>query len=198
MTEPSPRAALVARSSVAVVVLAILALVLGRLSSFGIWDPWELTAADAARHRLAGDAVGTQTAPQLSTALVALGFRLFSVHEWSGRLPMAIAGLCALGVTFLLVERTVDRRAGVHAVIAAVTTPLFLLNARQMVGSAPALLASTLVFAGAYVAVFPPASASSDRVGVVGLLGGGFAGGVAVARCGALLGLDPRVLVVGA
>jgi hypothetical protein len=195
MNEPSPRAALLTRTSVAVVVLAVLALVLGRLSSFGIWDPWELTAADAARHRLAGDPAGVQTAPQVSTALVALGFRVFAVHEWSGRLPMAIAGLAALAVAFLLVARTVDRRTGLHAVIVAASTPLFLLNARHMVGAAPAVLASTLVFASAFVAVFPPAG-SSDRVRVVALIVGAVSGAFAVTTSGALLGLAPPLIGV--
>ena len=198
MTDSSPRAALLSRLSIAVVVLAVLVLVLGRLSSFGIWDPWELTAADAARHRLAGDTVGPQTTPQVDTALVALGFSTFDVHEWSGRLPIAIAGLLALLAMFGLVSRVVDRRAGIYAVIAAVSTPLFLLNARQMVGSAPGALASMLVFGGAFVAVFPPDGPSRERTRAIAMLGGALAGALAVATSGALQGLAPPLLGVAA
>jgi 4-amino-4-deoxy-L-arabinose transferase-like glycosyltransferase len=198
MTESSPRAALFSRISIAVVVLAVFVLVLGRLSSFGIWDPWELTAADAARHRLAGDTVGPQASPQLTTALVASGFSLFDVHEWSGRLPIAVAGLLALLVAFGLVSRTVDRRAGLYTVIAAASSPLFLLNARQMVGSAPGFLASTLVFAGAFISVFPPEGPQKERFRIVGLVGAAIAGALAVATSGALLGLAPPLVGVGA
>lgn len=198
MNEPSPRAALLSRLSIAVVVVAVLVLVLGRLASFGIWDPWELTAADAARHRMAGDATGPQTSPQVATALVAMGFSLFDVHEWSGRLPIALAGLVALGVVFVLVTRVVDRRAGIYAVIAAASSPLFLLNARQMIGSAPGILASALVFAGAFVAAFPPPGPRREQVRMVGLAVGALSSALAVVTSGALLGLAPPLLGVGA
>ncbi len=198
MNDPSPRAALLSRISLAVVLLAVLVLVLGRLSSFGIWDPWELTAADAARHRLAGDAVGDQVTPQVATALVAGGFALFDVHEWSGRLPIALAGLLALLAAYVLVSRIVDRRAGVYAVIVAASSPLFLLNARQMVGCAPGMLASTLVFAGAFLAVFPPAAPRKETVRGLALVGAAASGALAVATSGALLGLVPPLLGVAA
>lgn len=197
MTDSSARAALWSRISITVVVVATLVLVLGRLSSFGIWDPWELSAADAARHRLAGDAVGPQTSPQLTTALVASGFSTFDVHEWSGRLPIALAGLLALLAAFGLVARIVDRRAGLYAVIIAVSSPLFLLNARQMVGSAPGMLASTLVFGGAFLAVFPPPGPRKERWRAIGLVGSALAGALAVMASGALLGLAPPLLGVG-
>jgi 4-amino-4-deoxy-L-arabinose transferase-like glycosyltransferase len=198
MTDSSPRAAFLTRLSIAVVVLAVFVLVLGRLSSFGIWDPWELSAADAARHRLAGDDVGPQATPQVSTALVATGFSLFDVHEWSGRLPIALAGLFALLAAYVLVSRVSDRRAGLYAVIAAASSPLFLLNARQMVGAAPGILTSTLVFAGAFLAVFAPAGPNRERIRMAAMLGGALAAALAVATSGALLGLAPPLLGVAA
>lgn len=198
MTEPSPRAAALSRLSSVVVVLAVLVLVLGRLSSFGIWDPWELTAADAARHRMEGHDLGVQTSPQLTTALVSLGFLLFHVHEWSGRLPIALTGLAALGIVYLLVSRVVDRRAGLYAVIIGGTTPLFLLNAREMVGSAPGMLASTLVFSSAFLAVYPPPGPMQERMRGMALVGAAVAAALAVSTSGALLGLAPPLIGVGA
>ena len=127
------------------------------LSSFGIWDPWELNAADEARTLSEGGAV-TLTEPPVTAHLVAWGFRTFGVHEWAGRLPMSLAGLLALGLGFLLVWRFAGLRAGAYTVLVAGTTPLFLFNARQMLGHAPTLAAQTLVGLAAAFAVFLPSS----------------------------------------
>jgi 4-amino-4-deoxy-L-arabinose transferase-like glycosyltransferase len=59
--------------------------------SFGIWDPWELAAADAARALAeTGRDPSAHTAP--STSMIALCFDAFGIREWSGRLPGVIAG----------------------------------------------------------------------------------------------------------
>ncbi len=191
MTDSSPRAVLIERLLLAFVATAALVLLFGRLWSFGIWDPWELSAADAARHIIAGDSEPSTT-PTLSASLVALGFRLFDVHEWSGRLPIAIAGLFTLLVAFATVARTVDRRAGLYAVIAVVSTPLFLFNARQMIGAAPEFLGASLVFFCAFTAVF----AYEERTRTLAILGLLVSIGVATLASGALLGVAPPLLAV--
>jgi hypothetical protein len=191
MNEPSPRAVLIERLLIAFVAIAALVLLFGRLWSFGIWDPWELSAADAARHIIAGDAEPSTT-PTLSASLVATGFRLFDVHEWSGRLPIAIAGLFTLLVAFATVARSVDRRAGIYAVIVVVSTPLFLFNARQMIGAAPEFLGSALVFFCAFNAVF----ASDDRTRVLAVLGTAVSICIATLASGVMLGAAPPLLAV--
>src|SRR5690606_23502663 len=97
------------------------------------------------------------TRPPLTTWLVAQGFSIFGVHEWSGRLPMAFAGLLAVGLAYLLVTRFAGRRAGTWAAIVTATSPLFLFNARQMLGAAPGFAASAAVFLCASSAIFLPA-----------------------------------------
>ncbi len=144
------------RIAAAVVLLAASGLLFPGLSSFGIWDPWELGSADLARQLASGEA-GTIERPPLANELVARGFAAFGVHEWSGRLPVALAGLLTVALAYLLVARFAGRRAGAWAALVTATTPLFLTNARQMLGVAPALAASAAVFLCASAAVFAPA-----------------------------------------
>lgn len=112
----------------------VLVITLPRLSSFGIWDPWELEAADAARKLLDGRASGpTAIGPRLAS----LGFAALGVDEWTGRLPLALAGLCAVLATAGLCAFVADRRAALYAALVAASSPLFVLNARLMLGAAP-------------------------------------------------------------
>ncbi len=188
---------------VATLTIGVLALIiLGRIGSYGIWDPWELAAADLARDTLRGDAVEL-TRPPLGTWLVAQGFRFLGVHEWSGRLPMGIAGLFTIWLAYLLTARFAGRRAGVVTAIVTGTSPLFLFNAREMLGAAPAFAASAAVFACALCVVFRPASlraAPRRRLAMqLGWLGGlGISAALATMASGALLGVAPPLLAVAA
>jgi len=131
------------------------------LSSFGIWDPWELGAADEARKIAEGTPVEFRE-PPLSAHLVAFGFRTFGVHEWAGRLPLGIAGLLALLVGAWLIQRFAGLRAGAYTLLVAGTTPLFLFNARQMLGHAPTFAAHALIALAGTSAVFLPAPADAE------------------------------------
>src|SRR6266545_5488746 len=91
------------------IVLAIAALFFfAPLGKSGIWDPFELNVADLSR-RIAINVFGARsltlegadnTMPKLGDLgrgelpfdSIAMGFRLFGLHEWSGRLPLAIWG----------------------------------------------------------------------------------------------------------
>ena len=181
-------------------------LLLLRLQSFGIWDPWELEPADEARHLLAGEGVDGAR-PILPTLLVALGFASFGVREWAGRMPMALMGLAAVVLAYFLVRRFAGRRAGAYAALIAGTTPLFLFNARQMLGDAPAFAAQALIGLAACAAVLPPLrEAESTRappderrrfvivaiwlaIAVVGVV-------LATLATGALMGALPPLLAV--
>jgi 4-amino-4-deoxy-L-arabinose transferase-like glycosyltransferase len=190
------------RIAAGAVLAAVAALAFARLSAFGIWDPWELSSADLARQLATGEAASLDR-PPLTLWLVAQGFSLFGIHEWSGRLPMALAGLLAVGFAYVLVARFAGRRAGVWAAVVAGTTPLFLLNARQMLGAAPGFAASAAVFTCALAAVFSPARLRAPagrrdlRRGLwfVGLLA---SAALSTLASGVLLGVAPPLLAVGA
>ncbi|MCC7536639.1 MAG: glycosyltransferase family 39 protein [Deltaproteobacteria bacterium] len=174
-----------------------------RLSAYGIWDPWELNVADAARRTLENPgarAVELDDPPSpLTIESVALGFRTFGIREWAGRLPMALWGIAAVLLAFVLVERLYDRRAALYAGMAAATTPLFLLSSRQMLGETPAMAATGLVLLGTLGAVWVPGSEertrTRDRIlwslaAIAGLAVGLFGGG-------ALLSIVPPLVASG-
>ena len=50
--------------------------------------------------------------PQLPFSSIALGFKLFGLHEWAGRLPLALWGLLGVLATYAFVARLFDRRTG--------------------------------------------------------------------------------------
>jgi hypothetical protein len=132
----------------------VAALLLWRLSGFGIWDPWELSTADAARRLSAGEAPAGGVLG-FSTWLVSLGFRAFGVHEWAGRLPIVGAGLITVLCAYLTAERFIDARSGVYAALIAGTSPLFIFNARTMLGAAPDFALQGLLALAAFSTLLP-------------------------------------------
>lgn len=183
------------------------AMLLVRLSGFGIWDPWELTPADEARRIAQGEAVEL-TRPLAQLWSITAGFQLFGAREWAGRLPIAIAGLLAVLLAFVFIARGADRRGGIYAALIAGTTPLFIFNSRQMLGDGVAILAQTMLAIAAFFAVFPgrplfaddgAASSSTkpfDRSRVLFLLGVVLALALATLARGMLLGALPPLLAV--
>ncbi|MAQ16980.1 MAG: hypothetical protein CMN30_19580 [Sandaracinus sp.] len=180
----------------ALLALALLALLLVRIGSFGIWDPWELNAADAARNLLDGEGVAWNR-PPLGTWLISTSFDLFGVSEWSGRFPAVLGGVLVLLGAFVYARRFGDGRAGLFALVVAGTTPLFLFNSRQMLGDAVAMGTTGLVgLAAAMVALRPQAAETPRRrFGWPVLLA--VAIPLAVLAGGVLQGVLPPLLAVG-
>ncbi|MCC6872691.1 MAG: glycosyltransferase family 39 protein, partial [Sandaracinaceae bacterium] len=188
------------RFALALVFGAAAIFLFARLASYGIWDPWELEAADAARRAATGEAFFAGR-PPLSQWLVASGFALLGVHEWSGRLPLALAGLLAGVVAYLWARRFAGRRAGLWAALIATTSPLMLFHSRQMLGQAPAFLVSAGVAWCASRAVFAPGRRGGEpsALGTALWLGGAAAfAALATLASGVLLGVVPPLLAVAA
>ncbi len=183
----------------------------GLLSASGIWDPYELRVADLSR-RIALNLLGAKALAleggvnsvptlgelargQLPFTSVALGFRLFGLHEWAGRLPLALWGLLGALSTYALVSRLVDRVAAAFSVLALVTMPLYFLHARTMLGDIVTMAAMALAVAGLGIAAFDSESSTKKRLLAIALafvgLGAGF-----VSR-GALVGVAVPALGVG-
>lgn len=167
----------------AVAGLAASCLLLLSLSAFGLWDPWEIEIAERARSA----APSAATAPQLGVWLVARSFQLLGTHEWSGRLPIALAGLAALALLHHMVAAYTDRRTAVYASVIAATSPLFIFNAVTMLGEAPSILLQTAIGWCALQALF----AHSPGRRLAWLLGLIACGIVGVTACGALLCVLP-------
>ncbi|HET6417974.1 MAG TPA: glycosyltransferase family 39 protein, partial [Polyangiales bacterium] len=117
------------------VLVAVLLLTVCGIGSFGIWDPWELVVAEAARNLSASGADSSLHTP-LTTWLVAAAFDAFGAHEWSGRLPGVIAAILSGVLALVLLARPYGRRAGIIALAVMASTPMFLLNARLLMGDA--------------------------------------------------------------
>ncbi len=192
-------------------------LILSTVASSGLGEPYELDAADRARRfaadvlgarALAVDGLGTPPVPAevaagpLPAAMIALAFRVFGLHVWAGRLPMAIAALLGIGAIAVFLARLFDRRAAAYGAVALATMPLFFVEARTMLGDASAMGAAAVAFSGLGVAVFDhrrgEGRAPRDRAlrlaalafGVAGLVAGGL-------TRGGLLGVGAPALGVG-
>jgi 4-amino-4-deoxy-L-arabinose transferase-like glycosyltransferase len=144
--------------------------VLPPLTKSGLWDPYELNVADLAR-RLALNVFGAGTLsldgaentlphlndlgrPELPFDSIALGFRVFGLHEWAGRAPLAVWGVAGVLATYAFVARLVDKRAGLFSAVILTTTPLYFVQARTMLGDIVSMAAFAMAFGGLAVAAF--------------------------------------------
>ena len=185
------------------------------LSKSGLWDPFELNVADLAR-RLAlnlfhADGLALAGAdnslphlndlgrPELPFTSMALGFKLFGLHEWAGRLPLALWGIAGVVATYGFVARLVDRRAGLFSAIALATMPLYFVQSRTMLGDIVTMACVATAFGGLAVGAFDRtdegAEVTAGRVawtvlGLAALVGGFYSRG-------ALLGVAVPALAVG-
>lgn len=206
------------------IALGIAALVLFPiLGQSGIWDPYELDAADLARRiALRVFHAGGLELPSAASTLptltdlkmgelpftsMALGFKLFGLHDWTGRLPLAIWAFVGVVMLHELFARLIDRRAGLYAAIALVTMPLYFMQARTMLGDIVTMSAVTIAFSGLAGAMLDDVGEATGAsfglrrmlwllIGVLGLVAGflcrGFLIGVAVPALG--VGLSWLVL----
>jgi len=140
------------------------------LTKSGLWDPYELNVANLARRvalNLHGAAdLALENAdnslphlndlgrPQLPFTSIALGFKMFGLHEWSGRAPLALWGVLGVLATYAFVARLFDRRAGVYSAVALTTMPLYFVQARSILGDVVTMSALAMAFGGLAVAVF--------------------------------------------
>ncbi len=164
--------------AVAAILPTIFFLVLPPLSKSGLWDPYELNVADMAR-RLAlnlfhADGLALTGAdnslphlndlarPELPFTSMALGFKMFGLHEWAGRLPLALWGIVGVVATYAFVARLVDRRAGLFSAIALATMPLFFVQARTMLGDVVTMTSVAVAFGGLLVGTFDKTSDKGD------------------------------------
>jgi hypothetical protein len=192
------------------------AMLLANLATSGIWDPYELDAADLAR-RIAVRVLGAShlelpTEPpavlptlgdlrmgELPFTSMAAGFRVFGLRDWSGRLPLALWAFAGAMALYAFLARLVARRAGLYAVIALCTMPLYFMQARTMLGDAVTMAAATLALCGL-------GGASLDRglgvrlawglVGVAGLVAGFLCRGLLVGVAAPLLSVGLAWLVL--
>ncbi len=177
----------------------------------GLWAPYELEVADFSR-RIAvalhgADALAVpgadNTVPTLSElgkgqlpfTSVALGFQLFGLSDWAGRLPLALWAALGILATFLLVSRLMDRVAAAYTALVLSTMPLYFLQGRTMLGDGVTLASTALATCGLGMSVFARQERRSARFGWPILAALGLAAGFG-AR-GVLFGVTVPALGVG-
>jgi 4-amino-4-deoxy-L-arabinose transferase-like glycosyltransferase len=183
------------------------------LSSSGIWDPPEREVAELGRrvavNLLGGHALtvqgGNNLVPtrselgrgELPFTSIAAGFRVFGLHEWAGRLPLAVWGVVGLLATYLLVSRLSDRRSAWFSVLVLSTMPLYFLHARTMLGDIVTMAALALALCGLGLSVFDRGAAHglSSRILFLGLGVLGMAS--ALLSRGVLIGIAVPAFSVG-
>jgi 4-amino-4-deoxy-L-arabinose transferase-like glycosyltransferase len=201
--------------AVAAAVPALLFFAVPPLTRNGLWDPYELNVADLARRiaynlfhasHLALDGADNSLPhlndlgrPQLPFSSIALGFKFFGLHEWAGRLPLAIWGLLGVLATYAFVARLFDRRAGVYASVVLSTMPLYFVQARSMLGDVCTMAGLAMSFGGLTVAAFDRDDAGPTsfkaRAPWLGMAAAGLF--VGFESRGGLLGLAVPLLSVG-
>jgi hypothetical protein len=193
-----------------VIALALAALVLFPvLAKSGIWDPYELDAADLAR-RIAVRVLGAHALElpsannllptlndlrmgELPFTSMALGFKLFGLQDWTGRLPLAVWGFAGAVALYEMLARLVDRRAGLYGVIALVTMPLYFMQARTMLGDVVTMASFAIALSGLAGAMLDEGRLARVVWAVVGAAG--LAGGF-LSR-GLIIGVAVPALAVG-
>ncbi len=158
-----------------------------------LWDPHEVTVAELGRriglNLLGGTSLAIPGADnsvpirgdlgrgELPFTSAALGFRLFGLSAWAGRLPLALWSLLGLGALNLALRRLWDRRVALYATLILATTPLYFLQARVLLGDAVTLATSAMAWSGFAVACLAVEISSRVRasfalLGVLGLYAG--------------------------
>ncbi|MCC6214281.1 MAG: hypothetical protein IT376_05400 [Polyangiaceae bacterium] len=181
------------------------------LSRAGLWDPHELRFAELSRriglnllggtHLVVEGAVnsvptlGELARGQLPFTSAALGFRWLGLHEWAGRLPLALWGALGVLAIGVLVARLADRVSAAMTAVVLATTPLYFVQARTMLGDIVTLAGFAVAIAGLGLAIFDRAARPVWRcvAFAVGLAGAG----IGFASRGVLLGVAVPLLAAG-
>jgi hypothetical protein len=168
--------------------VAIFGLIRG-ITAGALWEPHELTVAELSRriglNLLGGASLAVPGADnslpiradlargELPFTSAALGFRLFGLSEWAGRLPLVAWALCGLAALYGALCRLWDRRAALYGVVILATTPLYFLQARTLLGDAVTLATFSIAWSGLATAALAPALSRRARLGfaVLGLVG---------------------------
>jgi len=185
----------------------------GPIAASGIWDPPEREVAELARrialNLLGGHALAVEGANnevptrgelgrgELPFTSIAAGFRLFGLHEWAGRVPLALWGLLGLVATYVLVRRLADRRSACFAVLVLATMPLYFLHARTMLGDIVTMASLALALAGLGLAVFDRESGEWTSGRSLALGAGVLGMGCALLSRGVLIGVALPAFSVG-
>jgi hypothetical protein len=174
---------------VSLALLLALGGLMGGIRTGALWDPHEVTVAELARriglNLLGGSDLAVPGADnslpiradlgrgELPFTSAALGFRLFGLADWAGRLPFALWSLLGLGSLYAALRRLWNHGVALYASLILATTPLFFLQARVLLGDAVTLATFAMAWSGLAVACLGMALTARARAGfaMLGMLG---------------------------
>jgi hypothetical protein len=172
---------------VSLALLLALGGLIGGIRAGALWDPHEVAVAELARriglNLLGGAELAAPGADnslpiradlgrgELPFTSAALGFRLFGLADWAGRLPFALWSLLGLGSLYAALSRLWNRQVALNASLILATTPLFFLQARLLLGDAVTMATFTMAWSGLVVACSGARLTVRARAGFA-LLGG--------------------------
>ncbi len=158
-------------------VFVAVVLLLAPVTMSGIWDPIELRVADMASrvaetlfHASLPDVVrgpsnalptlGELGRGELPYTSIAIGFKMFGLHDWAGRIPLALWVIVGLMAIVAWVHRYMNQRAAVWTALAFPTIPLIFFQARFMLGDATTIGTLTATFVAlCFACISPPGRA---------------------------------------
>lgn len=145
--------------------LFAVAILIGGLGGFGIWEPQELKRAEAAEQLVTGNASG-RARLDIENRLAVLSWSRLGKSELSTRLPSALLALIAVAAFFLLSRPLLGGTVALFGALVLLASPILLFHGRQLTGGMPAILGEVLAVLGLTLAV----RATGRRGGVAGLL----------------------------
>ncbi len=162
-------------------VFVAVVLLLAPITMSGIWDPIELRVADmslriaeALFHARLPDAVRAASSAlptlgelgrgELPYTSIALGFRLFGIHDWAGRIPLSLWIIVALIAIVAWVHRYFNQRAAIWTALAFPTIPIVFFQARFMLGDATTIGTLTATFVAICFASVSPSGRAPMRI----------------------------------
>lgn len=155
------------------------------LAMSGLWDPHELDVADWGRRVAvslleAGDLAASATTNDVPTVeevgrgelpilAIALSLKLFGLHQWAARLPMALFGLLGICLTATVCWRLNSRKSALWVALILSGMPLYFVHARSALGDAATMACLAGAFAGFAISVFDSRASLRLRVGFWGV-----------------------------
>ena len=148
---------------------------LPNLGAFGLWDPWETHYGEVTRNMVETHdwvspywgyrvKIGDQgkqgsaffSKPVLIFWTEAMAVRVLGLNEWAIRLPMALMALLTVFLTYFVLSRIWNRKAGLLAALAMATAPQFFFLARQAQTDMPFVSMLTVALLFFMLALFGP------------------------------------------
>ncbi len=187
-------------SFLALAALVILSLLLP-LTNAGLWDPFELEAADLARrvavNVFAADNLARETVDnaiptveevgrgELPVLSAGLALRLLGASASVLRGTALFWGLLALGAVYLVTSRLGTRRLALLSALVLATCPAFFVQARSVFGDVATMASLATAYAGLMLAVFDERLGQGARwlsfaIGALGMLAGFFCRGAVI------------------